>query len=804
MIYRVLLDGSDILNYQEKPFILIGPSLTMELNTAGSFEFTLPPSHAFYDRVKPLASTIAIYEDETLLWFGRPVEIKTDFYRQKVVYCEGALAFFNDSVQRAHEYDRISLHAFFRTVIGNHNAQVGADRQFTVGSITVPDKTVYRKLNYDSTFDVLRRQCVNAEGGYLFLRTEGGVNYIDWFAEVPYASNQAVEFGLNMMDLSSVFDGSSIATCVIPLGETVEETGASLTVESVNNGSDLIESGAVAEYGRITKAVTFPGVTHPETLYEDGLEYLSATQFDNLTIECTAAELHWQNENYGLFRLGQKIRCRSVPHLLDRSFDLLKISLRLDTAEKRITLGTVKKETLTEITRKASDETEGIDQKIKEAVDSSLGDIEVQFEEINRRNEETEKALEQLRKKLGGINGIPTVDQFRDILSAWLDAAGVYIHSEEVGLTNAAAAGYDAAISTLRTALAGDRSYFDLQKTVLSMITFWAGVPVTPDSSEVYEELQQQLDGISTEIDVAASDEQGTAGDLKGLMGDISSYLNDEIGNQPSVSDFRSMLTAWTDEVRVFTETASPLPDGISADVAALYPLIQGCVTYDDLLTIPIPAMYEFLDTYSQYAEYDLAHGMTNFEAWEIRLDEIKAAISKAIGLSECMQQLDELEEQVDEQWPYTVENIPEEFGNLIEEIEVLIGGDDSQYSGWQDDLSSISDNIDRSDYSDYYSGSGGGSSGSSSSSGGGGSTGSGSSSGGSGYSSKVEIKNLEKAISDLQKRVDSLRDYNELMNSWETRVESRLTALEGATHWVHQINGATRETGTVNFVTEL
>ena len=29
MIYRVIMDGNDILNYQEKPFILINPSLSM-------------------------------------------------------------------------------------------------------------------------------------------------------------------------------------------------------------------------------------------------------------------------------------------------------------------------------------------------------------------------------------------------------------------------------------------------------------------------------------------------------------------------------------------------------------------------------------------------------------------------------------------------------------------------------------------------------------------------------------------------------------------------------------------------------
>ena len=330
MIYRVLMDGNDIMDYKDKACALLSPTLNTELNAAGSFEFTMPPGHIFYEDVHPLTSTIEVYEDTELLWFGRPVEIKADFYKQRQVYCEGALAFFNDSVQLLHEYERISLHTFFRTVIANHNEQVASDRQFTVGGITVTDKTVYRKLNYDSTFDVLKRQCLNAEGGYLFVRRENGVNYIDWLAEMPYSCNQPVEFGLNMLDISSDIDCTSYATCVIPLGDTVEETGEPLTVASVNNDSVVIDSDAVSLYGRITKAVSFSGVKDAATLYADGLEYLSSTQFDDLLIECSAAELHRQNANYEIFRLGQMIRVHSVPHLIDKELPLIKLSLRLD------------------------------------------------------------------------------------------------------------------------------------------------------------------------------------------------------------------------------------------------------------------------------------------------------------------------------------------------------------------------------------------------------------------------------------------------------------------------------------------
>lgn len=355
MMYRVILDGNDILNFQDKRYLLLNPALEMEVNTAGSFSFSMHPSHMFYQDLSLLIPTIEVYEDEELIWSGRPVEIKTDFFKNKEVYCEGALAYFNDTIQRPREFNSIRVHEFFRYIVDAHNAQVAPSRQFTVGELTVSNDKVYRNLRYESTFDVIKRQCLNSEGGYLFIRREDGVNYIDWLAEMPDSTNQPVEFGLNLLDISSSMDGSSIVTCVVPLGEVDQETGKYLTVESVNEGSDTIESEAVATFGRITKSVEFTGVFYPDTLYEDGLEYLASKQFDDMTIECSAAELHAQNPSYKTFRIGQLVRCHSVPHLLDRVFPLIRMSVSLDTAAKKITLGSMKTVTLTEVTKELND-----------------------------------------------------------------------------------------------------------------------------------------------------------------------------------------------------------------------------------------------------------------------------------------------------------------------------------------------------------------------------------------------------------------------------------------------------------------
>lgn len=398
MIYRILADGVSVFDYDYPDMVLLNPALETEVNVSGSLDFTMPVSHVFYNNIMLLNTDIEVYEGDKLIWFGRPIEIKTDFYRQKIVHCEGALAFLNDTVQDFHEYTSISIHEFFKTVISNHNSQVNANRQFQVGNITIPDKTVYRKLHYEQTKDVIDRQCIKACGGYLFVRKENGVNYIDWLSDLPYTCNQPIEFGLNLLNIGSSTGGTEIATCVLPVGDADETTKVPLTVESVNNGSKIIESEAAKTYGKITKAVTFEGVVKPETLLKDGQEYLSNLQFDKIAIECDASELHFLNGEYEQFMVGQVIRCVSDPHLVDRELPLTKISYSLDTGTKQITLGTMPTQELTEIVA------EKTDAEAQEAVDEVEDAIDDLQDDVDELKETVEELVEEEKERTGDAN----------------------------------------------------------------------------------------------------------------------------------------------------------------------------------------------------------------------------------------------------------------------------------------------------------------------------------------------------------------------------------------------------------------
>ena len=379
MSYRVTVDNLEFLDYDDKTRVLIEPQLEDEINEIGSFEFKLPPIHRFFNTPSPYKSTVEVYEDEDLIWFGRVISVNTDYYRQKEIVCEGPLAWFQDTILRYHEYESVKVHTFFRDIITGHNLMAPSNRQFQIGNITVDNPDVYRKLDFTSSYDALMTMCVGAEGGYLFFRRVEGVNYIDWLKDMPYTCNQPVEFGLNLVDISSSFEGADLITAIIPLGDTVQANSDPSQGEIVSEdddrvgrpldltleyGTDIIASdAAVQQYGMIVRAVNFSGVKDVTELYNKGVEYLEEQLLNKMTFECTAVELKsfgpGANDNYDHFKLGQMVRCKSKPHALDAIFPLMKISIDLTSAEKQVTLGTMPHQTLTKIVNTNADTSKG-------------------------------------------------------------------------------------------------------------------------------------------------------------------------------------------------------------------------------------------------------------------------------------------------------------------------------------------------------------------------------------------------------------------------------------------------------------
>lgn len=337
---------------------LIEPSLTLTDSAAGSLSITVPPTNAGYDKIVRMVTDIFVYKENEEIWSGRVLTEEKDFWNNRVLYCEGELAFLNDTIQPPNEYHNETVRGFLEILISTHNKQVTDNRKFTVGAVTVtdPNDSLYRYTNYETTMECVNDKLINRLGGHIRIRKENGIRYLDYLAEYPNTNSQTIEFGKNLLDFTRKWDMTEFATAIVPLGTRLEKSSiealeAYLTVEAVNKNSIYISSAdAVATYGWIVKVVKWDDVTTPQVLKKKAINYLKDIQFDNVEIELSALDLHYLNADYEKVKLLDQIRVISKPHGMDRYFPVSQLTIPLDEPENtQFTLGSNFKTSLTSI-----------------------------------------------------------------------------------------------------------------------------------------------------------------------------------------------------------------------------------------------------------------------------------------------------------------------------------------------------------------------------------------------------------------------------------------------------------------------
>lgn len=352
-MYRVYCNNSPLYDLRDEDLVLISPIVKIGENTAGSFEFSILPKHPHYEEVNELTSVITAYDGDEEIFCGRVVEITKDLYSRKKVICEGELAYFNDSIQRPARYQGLTVRGYLETLVNIHNQQVknqGIDKTFKVGAVTVQDKNdyVYKYTNWESTLEVIKTDLLKTYGGYLRIRKENGVRYLDYLADYPNTNTQVIEFGSNLLDFTHDMVASDIVTAVIPLGARLEDVteveglDAYLTIKDVNGGVDYVYSQeAVKSYGWIFKTVKWDDVHVADNLLKKGKEYLTDIQFAKITLTVSAVDLHMLHVDMERIKVLDEIRVTSSPNGLDRFFPVSEMTIYLDKpSNNKLILGT--------------------------------------------------------------------------------------------------------------------------------------------------------------------------------------------------------------------------------------------------------------------------------------------------------------------------------------------------------------------------------------------------------------------------------------------------------------------------------
>ena len=349
-MYQIYADNNLIYDSRYEEYVIAKGQISLEVNKSGSFVFILYRDHPYYDRIQKLSTIIAVYRDGALIFRGRVIKSVDGFYNDKTFTCEGELSFLLDSIQRAYSFTG-SPAELFAQFINNHNAQVGADKQFTIGDVTVTDPNDYiNRANaaYEDTLTNLTNKLLNTLGGYINITAgANGERVINWISDYPYLSNQSIEFGENLLDFVKQNSAEEIATAIIPLGAKIETEGEDVeeeprvTIVSVNDGIDYIyDQKAVDVYGWIFKSQIWDDVTVPANLLTRAQSYLNEMINLNISLELSAIDLSAMDQDINAFMLGDYVRVISAPHGINDKYLLRKQSIDLLHPENnKITLG---------------------------------------------------------------------------------------------------------------------------------------------------------------------------------------------------------------------------------------------------------------------------------------------------------------------------------------------------------------------------------------------------------------------------------------------------------------------------------
>lgn len=310
------------------------------VETAGkssSFQFSISPDHLYYDKIRPLASEIRIYQDGKSVFTGRPVTPQKDMYNTYTVECVGLLSYLADSMQRPFTHTG-SVEGFVEYVLSVHNGMVEKKKQFKFGIVNVVAAECTRTLEeHTDTLTVLNEYLVADCGGYLRIREENGERYLDYLIDYGGYNAQKIRFGENLLDLTSQVDAADVITCLIPKGDTVEVTNedgtisnVTVNIESVNGGKDyIVNQEAVDKWGTIWGSAEFKGVTDPEELLTLAEKYLSEKAMLPERVELTAIDLSMLDVSVESLKVGLWTKLISKPHGISATYMLQSISRHL-------------------------------------------------------------------------------------------------------------------------------------------------------------------------------------------------------------------------------------------------------------------------------------------------------------------------------------------------------------------------------------------------------------------------------------------------------------------------------------------
>ena len=344
------MDGNTIYYPSDGKAVLISSTLNLELNTAGSLSFICPPENPYYEKIYNRKSIVSVYRDEKEIFIGEVREQTKDLRGNKKVQCVGLLSYLADSIQPQMEYHDQTPYQLLSKFLKNHNEQVDYKKKIMLGRVTVtdPNNSLYRFTNYETTMEVIMTKMVDKLGGYLKLRREEEILYLDYLRleEMGKDTEQSIEFGVNLLDYTEDLSAEDITTAIIPLGKEIDGDENDILkkytdIQSVNDGKNyLVSKEAKDEFGWVCRVIRWDDVTVPENLLRKGAAWLKDNQFEMVELALSAVDLSEFGIPTETIECGDRVRCIAYPFGMDRVFPVMKQTIPLQKpGEIKVVLG---------------------------------------------------------------------------------------------------------------------------------------------------------------------------------------------------------------------------------------------------------------------------------------------------------------------------------------------------------------------------------------------------------------------------------------------------------------------------------
>lgn len=122
---------------------LISPTLTREFGKAGSLEFTIPLGNVAHSALQKLKTVVSVEQDGKEIWQGRVMNHEQDFLLRQKVYCEGELAYLNDTDVPPYTAKDVTIRQFLDYLCKNHTSLTDRYKSFRIGNVTVEGQKRY-------------------------------------------------------------------------------------------------------------------------------------------------------------------------------------------------------------------------------------------------------------------------------------------------------------------------------------------------------------------------------------------------------------------------------------------------------------------------------------------------------------------------------------------------------------------------------------------------------------------------------------------------------------------------------------